>query len=418
MIRKFSVLLYWAVILALTVLFFTNDFGIVDVHKTAIIVAVGIDSGEEVQVTAQLAIPKPSQSGENIEYTQIQGSGETVADALNEINVKTGFYPKLQFCKLILIGEECKSEELFRLLGCFYRKNYSELTALVAMCKGTAADMLSQPTAASDMNSTAIQRALSPELEKSGNVSSVNLKDIALTNFSESSACYMPFIEATVQGTSQNGGDGEAVGGEQPPPENTEGGGGSGGQGGGSTQSSGEGGGGGSGGGKPVDFTASKTAVFSGGRFAGVLDVNQAFALNVIKSDVRLASLSCDAAGRHYTLGLRKAKGKLKLKVSGGVPVLKISFRAYAQIAGIKKVVDPAETDNDDLLSAEVIEGAEREVRSRFEDLVAACVREDCDVLGVKQLIFKHEYKAYGALKDSALQKLKVEYDIKIKSAS
>lgn len=99
MIKRFSVFIYWAIMIALIALFFTNDYGIVDIHKSAIIVAVGIDpAGEEVQVTAQLALPQPSQSGENVQYKEVQGSGLTVADALNEINSKTGFYPRLQFC--------------------------------------------------------------------------------------------------------------------------------------------------------------------------------------------------------------------------------------------------------------------------------------------------------------------------------
>ena len=104
--RKFNpgtvlAVIYWLIFIALAGLFFTNDFGLVDIHKTSIITAIGIDMEErEVQVTAEVAVPQPSQSGENIKYTQVQGSGLTIADALNEINAKTGFYPKLQFFKI------------------------------------------------------------------------------------------------------------------------------------------------------------------------------------------------------------------------------------------------------------------------------------------------------------------------------
>lgn len=107
MIKKLSVFVYWAIIVILLGLFFTNDFGLVDIRKSSIIVAVGIDKeNDEVQVTAQLAVPQPSENGDSVQYTQVQGSGYTIADALNEINAKTGFYPQLLFCKLVLIGEE------------------------------------------------------------------------------------------------------------------------------------------------------------------------------------------------------------------------------------------------------------------------------------------------------------------------
>ena len=38
-----SVLLYWLIFIALLGLFFTNDFGLVDIHKTSLITAIGIE---------------------------------------------------------------------------------------------------------------------------------------------------------------------------------------------------------------------------------------------------------------------------------------------------------------------------------------------------------------------------------------
>ena len=301
---KVSVVLYWLFVLAMLALFFTNDFGLVDLHKTAIITAVGIDvQDDEVQVTCEIAVPQPSQSGDNIKYTQIQGSGLTIADALNEVNSKTGFYPQLQFCKLILVGESIKEQELFRVLGCFYRKNYSELTALVAMCQGKASDMLSLQSPVSDMTSEAIRKALSEEIEKSANATSVNLKDIAMSEYSRSYACYMPYVEANIPGTSESGGNGDNVGGEG----GNSGSGGQQGQQNSGQQSGGQGpseGGGSSeggsaqsgaaqqnGSGQQMEFTARKTAIFSNGKFKGILDEQNSFALAVIEDEIRLAEI-------------------------------------------------------------------------------------------------------------------------------
>ena len=433
-LRRLSVIFFWLLFLALAVMFFTNDFGIVDIHKTSIIVAIGVDSTEnEVQVTAQLAVPKPSQSGDNVEYVSVQGSGETVADALNEINSKTGFYPQLQFCKLVLLGDNCKDKSIFRLLGCLFRKNYSELTALVAMCDGTASEILSMPTVTSDMNTTVIQRALADELERSANVSSVNLKDIALTHFSRSKACYMPFIEANVLGTSEEGGNGDNVGGDKPQSGGSSGGGGSSGSEGGS--GGGEGGGEGSGGGssgsgggsqssssggsgeqKPVEFTARKTAIFNDGKFAGILDEQQAFALNILKYDIGLAVMPCDTAEFHYTLGLGKAKGGIDVKILDGIPEVTLSFKAYGQVVGIKKPVEPKETTKDDKLSPEIIDAANKTVEERLASLIDACRQTDCDFLGIKEKIFKKNYRYFEGLQADALQKMRINYKVDIRS--
>lgn len=432
MLRRASVAFFWLVFLALAGLFFTNDFGILDIHKTSIIVAVGIDAKDEgVQVTAQLAVPKPSQSGDNVNYTEVQGSGETIADALNEINAKTGFYPQLQFCKLILLGDSLKEKNIFRIMGCFYRKNYSELTALVAMCDGKASKMLAMPTVTSDMTTTVIQRALSDELEKCANVSGVNLKDIAVAHFSRSSACYMPLIEANVQGTSE---EGDNIGGDTPKSNSSgsggegsgsssggsEGGGGSssGGEGGGSSGGSSSGGSSSSSGGeqKPVEFTAKRTAIFNNGIFAGILDEQQSFALNILKNQISLATLPCNTGEYHYALGIGQADGGIGVKVVDGIPEVTLHFSAYAQITGIRKPVEPKETVNDDKLSPEVIKAANKTLEERLVSLMEVCRQTDCDFLGIKEQIYKKNYCCFEDLQFDALQKMRVNYKIDIKS--
>lgn len=436
-INKYAPILYWLLVLALLALYFTNDFGIVDIHKTSVIVAVGIDTEEgEVQVTAQIAIPQPSQSGDNIQYVQVQGSGLTVADALNEINVKTGTYPQLYFCKLILLGESCQSEELFRMVGCFYRRNYSELTALIAMCKGKAQEMLALPATIAPENSTAIQKVLSEELKKSANVSSVDLKTIAETNYSVSEACFMPYIEANVQGTSENGGNGDNVGGESGDKaggqgssdggssggsgQGSSGGGSSGGSGqGGQSGSGGEGKSGGSGGeGQLMEFTARKTAVFSGGKFVQILDEQEAFALNVLKTDISLAVVPADADGIHYTIGMKNAGGGVRLKIKDGIPEATLSFKAKAQIQGARTVLDPESVLYDDVVRPEVLKATEEEIKRRMESLVKICVEKNCDVLGIKNLLRKYNYKYYEAYKNDVLTRMRVNYNIKVESVN
>ena len=415
--KRYTPVLYWLIIIALLGLYFTNDFGLMDIHKTSPIVAVGIDmEDEEVQVTAQVAVPQPSASGDNVKYIEVQGSGLTVADALNEINVKLGSYPKLYFCKLILIGEGCQKEQLFKVLGCFYRRNYSELTTLVAMCKGRAQDMFKLPANIAPENSTAIQKVLSEELKKSANVSTASLKSIAEENFCEGKACYMPYVEANIQGTSENGGNGDNVGGE----EGEQSGGGE--QGGQSSQD-GQGGESGSGSGseqggkgQKMEFTARKTAVFSDGKFVGILDDRQAFALNVLKSKMNLAVIPCDLDGIHYTMGLKDTSGGAKLKVKDGVPTLTLSFQANAQIQGARVVLDPKKIKYDDEVKPALLKMAEDEVKSRFENLIDLCTQLDCDLICVKGLLHKHNYKYYEAFKDDILTRMNVEYKIKIKS--
>lgn len=421
--RKYSVILYWVVFLAMLCLYFSNDFGLVDIHKTSIVVAAAIDyEDEEVKVTAQLAIPQPSQSGESVKYSAVQGSGITVADALNEINSKTGFFPKLLFCRLFLIGESCQQLNLFKVMGCLYRKYFSELTALVAMCKGNGYDMLQMQAMYSQETSEAIQQVLAEEAKRSANVSSVNLKDIAMDNYSKSQACYMPYVEAIKQGTSESGGGGDNTGGETPQsPSGGSSGESSGGSSGGGEEGGGSGGSGGSssgGQGEEVEFTARKTAIFNNGEFAGILDENQSFALDILKNDIRVAMLPCETDTKHCTMALKSVSGDVSLKVDKGVPKLKISFDAKARIQGAEEKVDPAKTVKDDVVSKDVLKATENSVKERLEKLVNACRESGCDLLGAKERLHKFNFKYYDAFKDDLLERMQVEYDIKIDSVN
>ena len=105
---------YVLIVAVLAFLFFSNDFGLTDVQKTAIVMAVGIDREEdEFILTSQIAVPQSSKQGDSSQTVQLVSRGKTVAKAFEEINAKTGWYPKLVFCDLILIGKEAAQENVF-----------------------------------------------------------------------------------------------------------------------------------------------------------------------------------------------------------------------------------------------------------------------------------------------------------------
>ena len=89
---KNTVRYYILIVVALIFLFFSGDFGLIDVQKTALVMAVGIDREENTFiVTSQIAIPQSSKQGQASETVQLVSRGKTVADAFEEINAKTGW---------------------------------------------------------------------------------------------------------------------------------------------------------------------------------------------------------------------------------------------------------------------------------------------------------------------------------------
>lgn len=156
-----------------------------DIQKTAIVTAIGIDASEEegkFDVTAQIAMPaSAAQSGGGAETSSnvsIQGAA-TVGEAIAEINRKTGWYPTLVHCRLVILGEETAEEDVFRALDYFLRSEFVEDSCLTAMCAGRAEKLLGAQSSIGDMTSEAIAKVLSNESQKTGTVCVTNLRDFA-----------------------------------------------------------------------------------------------------------------------------------------------------------------------------------------------------------------------------------------------
>ena len=154
---------YFIVIIALIFLFFSGDFGMLDVQKTAIVMAVGVDrENDEFIITSQIAIPQSSKQGGTSETVQLVSRGKTVADAFEEIDEKTGWYPKLVFCRLIILGEKTAQNDVFDALGFFLLDEYMSDNCLLVTCDGLAKDLLNVGALVDKSGSVAIQKILSP----------------------------------------------------------------------------------------------------------------------------------------------------------------------------------------------------------------------------------------------------------------
>ena len=178
---KNSIKYYLFIVLILGFLFLSNDFGVTDVQKTAIVVAAGLDRQEDTFIlTTQVAIPQSSKQGKASEAVQIVSRGKTVGEAFDEINAKTGWYPKLVFCDLILFGESAKEQDVFEALDFFLRDEYLSDDCRLAVCNGTAKDLLNTTALVDPSSSTAMKKVLSSHAERVGTVLPNTLREFAI----------------------------------------------------------------------------------------------------------------------------------------------------------------------------------------------------------------------------------------------
>jgi len=427
--NKNTVRYYILIVITLAFLFFSNDFGLLDVQKTAIVLAVGVDREDDSFIlTSQIAIPQDSKQGKATETVQLVSRGKTIADAFEEINAKTGWYPKLVFCNLILLGNKTAERNVFDALDFFLRDEYLSDNCLVATCDVAAKDLLNTSALVDPSASVAIQKVLSAHAERVGTVLPSTLREFSIGYFSESSSGFLPVLKTRPQqeqigsDTSSSGGSsGSSSSGSSE--QNSE-------QSGSNSESSqdsssqgGQGGGQDSqksqnkqGNDKPV-FSAGETALFSEGRRVGTLTEEESFAFGAVKNKLRLATYSVEQANKISTLTLKRNSPKIRFTVGKNErPCLKITVTVsagmldYSASQRLEDIADVGDVPRGVFAQAEKKLAAEI---TRVFEKSRAC---GCDLFGIVEYLQKYEKEHFHALKDTALDGTILDVEVKFQN--
>ena len=375
------------IVAAIILIFFSNDFGLVDIQKTAIVLAVGIDrDGEDFALTAQIAVPKGSdRTTGGTSSVEIEGRGATVPDCISDIYAKTGWVPKLVFCNLVLLGESAVQENIFPCLDFFLRNEYIPNSCQLAACEGSAGEMLSTTSAIDDTSALALSKLFSDAAKKSGYVMTTTLREFAVGYYGVSGSGYMPYVRAQAQEGSSSGGSS------------------------GSTESSGSSDrSGGAGAQEEKVYSAEETAIFSGGRLAAILPREQTFAFSLLEGNVYTGSFQAD--GQTYVV--LKNGGSVGLELAD-VPTATLSLELRVQLYGTREASSPEEIAKS-ILTPEQEARAEEVLTGYLSDLWDTCVQTGCDLFELRTKLYRASLAEYGQWKDSILDApVKIEATIK-----
>ena len=394
-VRTIPMKLY--VLLAVVILFafFSNDFGLVDIQKTAIILAAAIDKTEEgFSLTAQIAVPKGSdRTTGGTSSVEIEAEGKTVSDCITLIYTKTGWVPKLVFCNLILLGEDAAKADMMDSLNYFLRNEYMPDTCLLAVSEGKAGELLSSQSAIDDASSLAITKLFSDAAQKSGKVMPCSLKDFAIGVYGVSKSGYLPYVRSTPQ-QGEQGGDGSGSSG------------GSGGSGGSS---------GGGGGQEPQQiYSADQTAIFSDGKMVGLLPREQTFAFSLLKGKVFAGTFNAMDDGQPITLSIIKNNGGVKLEAKEGLTA-KFSIDLLVRLC-CRSTSVPVDDGLGDTVPEKILQSAKTTVEGYVEDLFENCKACGCDLFNLKQSLYRSSLKKYAKWKDNFLPSVSAETKVEMRT--
>ena len=386
--------LYVLLAAIITFAFFSNDFGLVDIQKTAIILAAGIDKTETgFSLTTQIAVPKGSdRSTGGTSSVEIEAEGETVSDCVSLIYSKTGWVPKLVFCNLILLGEDAVKEDVISYLNYFLRNEYMNDSCQLAVCEGKAKDVIESQSAIDDTSSLAIEKLFSDAAQKAGRVMQNTLKDFAIGYYGVSKSSYLPYVRMADQKGAQSGGAASASGN-----------GGSGGQ-----------SGGGSGAESEKVYSAEETALFQDGKMVELLTREQTLALSLLKGNVESGTFNADDKGNNVTLTVLKNKGGVSLEMKG-VPTAKLSLDLTVRLC-CRGTTAPIEDIASDSVSPEVLESAKTVLQGYITELWDKTKECGCDLFDLTTSLYRSSLKKFAEWMDYLLTSVEPKIETNVKS--
>ena len=366
---------YILLVILLVFLFFSNDFGLLDVQKTALVTAVGIDREENgFIVTSQIAVPQSSKQGPSTESVQLVSRGKTIADAFEEINAKTGWYPKLVFCNLIVLGEQACKENVFDALEYFLRDEYLTDNCQLVACDGLAKDLLNTSALIDSSSGAAITKVLSAHAARVGTVLPTTLREFSIGYFGDSKSGYLPLVRTQPQQ--------ENIGSEQTPTPSGNGQ-NSGSQSGQSEENAPRN--------KPV-FSAEETALFVHGKRVGKLSAEETFAFNAVKKELQLAPYSVEQEDGAHTLSIKQSSKKISLEVGkDGQASLHIRLSLTAGALDDSKALPLDKIQDAGDVQEGVFTAAEKKLAGEVSSLFEKARGLNCDIFGVRDLLIKHK---------------------------
>lgn len=369
--------------------FFLNDFDLVDIQKTAIILAAGIDRKQDAEgytLTAQIAVPKGvDRTTGGTSSVNFIAEGQTIADCVSDIYCKTGWVPKFVFCNLIVLGEDTVKENVFDALDFFLRNEYMSDGCYVAMSEGSAEDLLTSTSAIADTTSQAIAKLFSDANVKSGKAMKMSLREFAIGYHGVTKSGYMPYIRQHKQEGGESGGGSQQGGG-------------------GSTQQEEE-----------KIYCAERTALFYEGKQVGLLNPEETFAFSLLEGNIFNGYLLAEENGKPVTLTVLNDSGGVSLDTKG-TPKVKVEVALTVRL--FNRAI-PAEMEDvaRNEVSDELKENAEKYVEEMAQKVFEISRESGCDLFKLNQALYRSSKNKYEEWKDTLLSAVPATYEINVKTA-
>lgn len=336
-------------------------------EQTTIVVAVGIDKKDgkyQVSIQSANSLIKPMDSasvagGEEQKLEVIDGSGLSISDAINEIEIKTGRHLGFEHCHLIVMSDGVTTENCKSVLDFFYRKANITLGTYLISTDESAKTILDSTNKAQNTSINVLQQNLG--FNKT-NYASSNLKtlgDFFNEYYMASKTSSMAFLKTS----SMEGVEGSV------------------------TQNNGE------------------SAIFQNGRKVAVIDKNLTYGLNFvnlpkISGDMVLTGVNDDEIYKNATVSVKIDEGEIKKTISTNAESVSLNLKIQLRIEVLEVINENNYIGNNlgsENFLTEALKGEiTKKVQTAIDDFHSYCKEnkiDACEFLSYLNAYKNSEYK-------------------------
>lgn len=392
-------------ILIIMTYFFSSDFTLIDIQKTALIVAIGIDKKEDkYEVTAQIAVPQATDQTAKNNDSVVSAEGSTIVQAIDNIGIQTGWRPKMSFCDLILFGNEVASENISYIIENLLSSRYIQTTALLAVCDTPAKDVLTATTPLDAISSFAIQKIILKNPLKVNTISSIDIKTFAMQLYSNSKTAYMPLLKMKEsEDDNGEGGSSSQMASTSSDEQGSGGGGGSGGSSGGGGKK------------KNVIFDLTSTVVYSKGNPVVTFDKEETLIFNLLLREVEESFISIKQDENNVLLAIHKNKKKIYLDF-GEKPQLHVNLQLTVGIADSTTTLDVKRVAEREIVDERTLQDCKNYVTELLNSMTEKLANTDADLFHARNILYRFYHNQFEDLKDLPLSNYEFIPEITIKS--
>ena len=386
----------------LAIFYFSSDFALIDIEKTAIIVAIGIDEGENsrYKITAQIAIPQATDTAAANDDAVVIGDGNTVMEGIQNIGAKTGWHPKLSFCSLVLIGRKVAENGVKDVIDYFIVSEKVQNSAIVAMADDKAGEILTSKTPLDAISSFAVSKIVLKSRWMTNTVPNANLRKIALSEYSPSKSSFMPVIKPIKENTKSKEGGSSSITASTKSGGSEDSGGGSGSGGGGGGESSG-----GSSGGKDTPdkvYDASTLAVFSDFKLKGEFDEELTQIFNMLMGPLGESYITLENGDEKTLLALSNGTRSVKVNLEKK-PTIEIKLSFKVEVSDSSKGYALDKLNRRSVVDDETITKVTDKLNVLLLKLVDKVKESGADALLIRDKIYKYSNSRFEEFKNYPL---------------